>query len=40
MKFVFDGYTHATVDAFLEFISQFGLPQFVLNLTATDKNLK
>lgn len=40
VKFLFDGYTHADVDKFLEFASQFGYPAFVLNLTATDKQLK
>lgn len=39
-RYLFDGYTHDDADKFIEFIKQFGLPQFVLNLTATDKYLK
>ena len=33
-KFVFDGYTHKTEEAFLSFTEQFGLPEFLLLLTA------
>lgn len=33
-KFVFDGYIHATEEAFLAFIEQFGVPEFVMFLTA------
>jgi len=40
IKFLFDGFTHPTIDAFLEFIAQFGNPKFILQLSATDKYLK
>jgi hypothetical protein len=36
-KFLFDGYTQANADKFLEFVSQFGLPKFVLHLTTDAK---
>jgi hypothetical protein len=39
-KFIFDGYTQADADKFLAFVSQFGLPQFVLHLTCDAKQLK
>jgi hypothetical protein len=39
-KFLFDGFTHKDAGAFLEFIGQFGLPKFVLHLTADPKELK
>jgi len=34
VKFVFDGYLHTSEEAFLKFIEQFGVPEFVLFLTA------
>jgi len=33
-KFVFDGYLHSSEEAFLAFIGQFGVPEFVMFLTA------
>jgi len=39
-KFVFDGFTHATPADFTKFIEKFGLPSFVLSLTAGEKAIK
>lgn len=39
-KFIFDGFTHETEEAFLKFIEQFGLPEFVYFLTAEEKHIK
>jgi len=39
-KFVFDGYTHKEDAAFMTFIEQFGCPEFLLCLTASDKTIK
>lgn len=40
MKYVFDGYTHAKVDDFYEFIKPLGIPSFLLSLSAEKKHLK
>ena len=39
-KFVFDGYAHKTTKEFLAFISEFGVPEFVLYLTTEEKYIK
>jgi len=39
-KFVFDGYTHKTEQEFFAFTEQFGCPDFVLFLSASDKTIK
>jgi len=39
-KFVFDGFTHDSLDGFLGFTEQFGLPDFLLFLTADEKTIK
>ena len=39
-KFVFDGFTHAKPADFTKFIEMFGLPSFVLSLTAGEKAIK
>jgi len=39
-KFVFDGFTHKKAEDFLKLIGQFGLPEFVLCLTADEKVIK
>ena len=33
-KFVFDGFSHSTDEAFFAFIAQFGVPEFLMCLTA------
>jgi len=40
VKFVFDGYTHKTVQEFMNFVQEFGVPEFVLYLTADEKHIK
>jgi len=39
-KFIFDGFLHETEEAFLTFVSQFGLPEFCFFLTAEEKHIK
>lgn len=39
-KFVFDGFTHPTPADFTKFVEKFGLPSFVLSLTAEEKAIK
>jgi len=39
-KFVFDGFTHESLDGFLKFTEQFGLPDFLLFLTAEEPVIK
>lgn len=38
-KFVFDSFTHETEEAFLQFIEQFGVPDFVLFLTCEERTI-
>lgn len=40
MKYVFDGYTHKSVEEFYKFIEPLGIPNFLLILTANKKYLK
>ena len=39
-KFVFDGFKHETEDSFVNFIAQFGTPDFVLFTTCEDRTVK
>jgi len=38
-KFVFDGFTHSTDEAFFTFIEQFGVPEFLMCLTAEQSTI-
>ena len=37
---MFDGFTHESVDDYLKFTEQFGLPDFLLCLTAEEASIK
>lgn len=39
-KFIFDGFTHATPAEFTKFVEKFGLPSFILSVTAAEKAIK
>lgn len=39
-KFVFDGYTHASHEAFWAFVQKLGMPDFAVFLTIEDANIK
>ena len=40
VKFVFDGFTHKDSAAFIAFTKQFGTPNFIIHLEATDASIK
>ncbi len=40
VKFVFDGYTHKSVADFHKFFSEFGVPEFLLELSAEEKAIR
>jgi len=40
VKFVFDGHTYKTILEFHKFFSEFGVPEFILELTAEDKAVR
>ena len=39
-KFVFDSYTHSNEEQFINFVDQFGCPEFILCMTASEKTIK